>query len=186
MTATLLTPPASEPLTLAEARAWLRVDGTEEDGLIENLIVAAREAVEQATGRKLIAQDWRFALDGWPDNGCIPVPVGPVMAIDAVRVDTGGATPAVLALTGFRLDGVRHPPMIGVETLPPVPAVRRGGITIDVTCGYGASADDVPAMLRQAMRLLIARWFENRGDTPVAAVPEDIAALLAGYRSPRL
>ena len=63
MTLFLVTGPATEPLTLAEAKSWLRVDGTTEDGLIQSLITSARLAVEAATNRLLIAQQWRWSFE---------------------------------------------------------------------------------------------------------------------------
>jgi hypothetical protein len=57
-----VTQPDIEPVTLEEARMHLRVTGTEEDAIILGLIVAAREWVEDETGRSLIDQTWRLTL----------------------------------------------------------------------------------------------------------------------------
>ena len=43
---TTLTEPVNEPVTLVEAKAYLRVDTTDEDTLIATLITAARQWVE--------------------------------------------------------------------------------------------------------------------------------------------
>lgn len=56
MTPLALTPPAEEPLSLAEARAFLRLDETAEDNLLATLITAARLMVEAASGRLLVDQ----------------------------------------------------------------------------------------------------------------------------------
>ncbi|WP_162783826.1 baseplate multidomain protein megatron [Devosia naphthalenivorans] len=56
MTSYLLAGPAGEPVSLAEAKAFLRVDDGAEDGLIGTLIGAARLHVEGVTGRALLAQ----------------------------------------------------------------------------------------------------------------------------------
>ena len=50
MTPIALTPPAQEPVSLAEARAFLRLDQTEEDDLLATLITAARLMVEATSG----------------------------------------------------------------------------------------------------------------------------------------
>ena len=60
------------------------------------------------------------------------------------------------------------------------------GIELDVTAGYGDAAIDVPEPLRQAIRLLVAHWYENRGliasGTTTSVLPSTVAALLAPYR----
>ncbi|WGD30391.1 head-tail connector protein [Ancylobacter sp. WKF20] len=78
MPAVLLAGPPAEPLTLAEAKAYLRVDHEAEDGLIASLLTSARATVEALTRRVLIDQSWRLARDAWPASGLIPVPVNPL------------------------------------------------------------------------------------------------------------
>ena len=56
--------PASEPITLAEAKSHLRVTSNAEDALINSLIVAARDLCEHETGgRVLMTQTWELSLD---------------------------------------------------------------------------------------------------------------------------
>ena len=67
----------------------------------------------------------------------------------------------------------------------PAPGRLAAGIEIDVVSGYGDDAADVPQPLRQAIRLLVAHWYENRGLAAVGAVtvlPSTVAALIAPYR----
>ncbi len=63
MTAALLTGPALEPVSLADVKAHLRIDGDDEDALLTAAIVSARVHVEAATRRVLIEQAWRIYLD---------------------------------------------------------------------------------------------------------------------------
>ena len=42
----LLTGPSLEPVTLAEMKLWLKIDGSEDDNVINALIVSARLSVE--------------------------------------------------------------------------------------------------------------------------------------------
>ena len=53
MSLTLITPAAAEPITLAEARAQCRIDGTDEDALLTIAIAAARSRAEHETGRRV-------------------------------------------------------------------------------------------------------------------------------------
>src|SRR3569832_1505142 len=86
MPSLLLQSPALEPLTLDEAKAYLRVEHSDEDETIAALLTAARLQVEAQTRRALITQGWRLALDAWPDSGVIPARPGPLQSLSAARV----------------------------------------------------------------------------------------------------
>jgi hypothetical protein len=69
----ILTPPALEPISLADARLHLRITGTSdatiatpEDSLIKMLISSARRAAETITRRALITQQWKMVFDRFP------------------------------------------------------------------------------------------------------------------------
>lgn len=62
----LLTPPAAEPVTVADAKAALRIDDTRYDAILPGLISAARMVAEQETGQRFVAQTWRTELSDWP------------------------------------------------------------------------------------------------------------------------
>ena len=182
-----LTGPVAEPLTLADAKAFLRIDHTAEDGLLAALITAARQAIESASGRILMAQTWRVTRDAWPVSGLILAPLAPVRAVVAARVFTGTAF-AALPLDVFTLRRDRAPAVIGVDLArAPRPTRALGGIELDLTLGYGATPADVPADLIQAVRLLTAHLYENRdGTTGAGRLPEPVEALLRPYRLVRL
>src|SRR5713226_3401115 len=60
------TPPAAEPISLTDAKNFLRVEITDDDTLIGYLITAAREAVEAFTGRSLVNKGYLQCLDSFP------------------------------------------------------------------------------------------------------------------------
>ena len=81
----LVTSPTVEPLSLAELKSWLKIDTADDDALLAGVLAAARLGVEAASGRKLMTQTWRLALNDWPPSP-IALPVAPVQAVPAVRV----------------------------------------------------------------------------------------------------
>jgi uncharacterized phiE125 gp8 family phage protein len=181
--------PAAEPVTLAEAKAHLRVDGSAEDAVIASLITTARLHVEAALGLALITESWSLLLDAWPEDA-VSLPIRPVQTVSAVKVTAADGGVAVLPAERYLLDGVGHPPrLVPVGEPLPAPGVPALGIEIAFTAGYGDAATDVPAPIREALLLLIAHWFEHREpalDAAVTRIPSAVSELLLPYRAVRL
>lgn len=183
MAATLIEEPAIEPLTLAEAKSFLRVEHDADDDLIGVLMKAARCEVESATRRALITQGWRIALDCWPASGRIVSPASPLRAVTVARVRDAGGDASALDLSAFTLDTVSSPGVIEFDRgLVTEPGQKIAGIEIEITAGYGETSASVPEPLRQAMRLLIARYYEQRDRIADDKLPDTVAALIAPYR----
>jgi len=158
MTSYLIAGPGEEPVSLAEAKAYARVDGGDEDALVSALVAAARLHVESLTGRALVSQTWRLVLTCVAGR-VVPLPVVPAMAL-------------VAAPEGAVLQGD------SVLLARPVDE-----LTVDYTAGYGAAAD-VPQDLRQAVLTLVAYWYEHRDS--VTTAPLGFERLVANYRRVRL
>src|SRR5688572_18738216 len=86
MPSILLAGPAVEPITLAEAKQFIRVEHDDDDDIIAALIAGSRIHVETQTRRALITQSWRLTRDVWPELGCVPVLPVPLRTLDAARV----------------------------------------------------------------------------------------------------
>lgn len=184
----LLAGPAEEPVSLVEAKAFLRVDDTAEDGLITTLIGAARLHVEGITGRALLAQSWRVVLDDWPGDRQVKLPVTPFMAITEVTAYDAAGAGHLVPLAQF----LREPDRLLLpNSVAGMPVLReRQGIEIDYVAGYGTEPEDVPADIRQALLALVAYWHEHRDAVIVAGsgsvVPSGFDRMVAGYRRVRL
>ncbi|HEY0301746.1 MAG TPA: head-tail connector protein [Rhizomicrobium sp.] len=184
MSSILLTAPAVEPLSLAEARAFLRVEHAADDDVIGALVSASRIHIEAQTRRALVTQDWRITLDAWPADGRLPVRPAPLQELTAAHVlDAAGVAHAV-DIQSFVADRSASELAFAPWALAS-PGRLAAGIALDVRVGYGDAAADVPEPLRQAVRLLVAHWYENRGLAAVGTVtilPTTVAALIAPYR----
>ncbi len=175
-------------MTLADAKLYLRTAGPDEDDLVIALIRAARHLVEAASNRLLVSQTWRLVCDAWPPGGALRLPLSPVIAIVAARVLTTQGPPVPVADGALRLEPGSDPTLLRVAGPLPQPQWPHGGIEIDLVAGHGAPTD-VPEPFRQAMLMLVARWFENRGDATGhgdARLPADVLALIAPFRRARL
>ena len=163
MVMTRLTAPAVEPVTVAEAKAHLRVTSTNEDALISNLIASAREEVEAATGIALITQDWRLYLDAWPDCGVIRLPKHPVQLVSQVTVYDALGTATSGVPSAVNLDRASRPARFAKPDSVALPGQAMNGIEIDFRAGFGSTGVDVPDGLKRAILLLVSFWFEHRG-----------------------
>jgi uncharacterized phiE125 gp8 family phage protein len=187
MSAILLSPPASEPLSLADAKLFLRVEHDADDDLIAALIAAARLQIEARTRRALMTQSWRLTRDVWPAGGALPILPVPLRQATAIGVYDSAGMLQMLDVGNFHIDTASAPAMLSfARAAPPAPGRPHGGIEIDIEAGYGDDAGDVPEPLRQAIRLLVAHWYENRrvisATGEVASLPSSVSALIAPYR----
>ncbi len=186
MTITIVTPPASEPVSLAEAKLFLRVDQSAEDDLITMLISAAREAVEAGCGRALITRRVRENLDIWrreAAQGAV-LGLGPVTDVVAVRLIADNGAQSVLDPERYRLEGNRDRPRL---VFPPgLPATLRsaGGIEIEYDAGYADEAADLPVALRLATLQIVASLYELRQGA--GGVPETARVLIRPFAPARL
>jgi uncharacterized phiE125 gp8 family phage protein len=84
MAITIVTPPAALPVTVEECKAYGRIDFDDADALIESLIGAARDHLEQATGRTFVATTYQLTLDAFPCDE-IALPRSPVLSVASVK-----------------------------------------------------------------------------------------------------
>lgn len=193
MALSLYTAPTVEPITLAEAKAHLRVDIADENDLVTSLIVAARQYCESHTHRAFITQTWDLALDDFPcDFASLELPKAPLVSVSSVTyVDTNG-TPQTWSSANYSVYAPSGP-LAGPGKIIPAyqvsyPLVRdsENAVTIRFVAGYGA-ATSVPDQIKAAMKLLIGHWFANRESVVanahlMAAVPQGVDALLWPFK----
>lgn len=180
----LLQAPASEPVSLAEAKVHLRLLGSDDDQLVASLVTASRRVVEARTGLCLIAQEWMCFRDNWPGDGVIALPVAPVLGVEEIGVFGEDDSQAVIDPAHYVVDGAARPArvMLRGSRCWPRPGRAVNGIGIRLLAGFGANASDVPQPLRQAVLLLVAHFFAQRGDEAGPALPVGLSALLDPYR----
>ncbi|MEH6951037.1 head-tail connector protein [Nitrobacter sp. NHB1] len=183
MPSILLTGPAIEPWSVAEAKSFLRAENDDDDTVIASLIAAARSHVEAMTRCALIAQTWRFVLDQWPRDSRVKLGRGPLRSLVAARVYDSAGNVTSIDVDTFVIDKAAGVIASSGRVLP---GRAAAGIELDVEIGFGAAAIDVPDVLRHAVRTLVAHWYENRGliaiGQSVAMMPASVGAMIASYR----
>ena len=185
----LTTPPAIEPITLAEAKAHARITTSDDDALVSALIVAAREYVEAYIHGALINQTWTFYWNAGDislfNQRYFSLPLTPIRSITSISIyDTDGiGTP----FTDYTLSGDR----IVLNDNYDWPYLYRSqdSTAVVVVLGFGPLATDVPASLRLAIKILVTQWYEKReavfdsSEISQGSIPFGVSTLLARYRN---
>lgn len=186
MSIVVVTPPASEPVSLAEAKLFLRIDHASEDDLIAALIGAAREAVEAGCGRALITRRVRESLDIWRRDavGGAVLGLGPVSDVIAVRLLADNGSQSVIGPDRYRLEGHRDRPRLVFASGVPATLRTAGGIEIEYDAGFTDDAAELPLALRIATLQIVAALHEARGGD--GGLPETARALMRPFAPARL
>lgn len=182
MAVKIVTAPAAV-LTLADVKAHLREDSSDEDTLIEGLIASAFAHVSGPNGvlgRAIGSQT--LELTGTPCNGLINLPLPPfVSLVSAHYRDTAGAE-IEMDVADFQVRASAHGTVDLYLATWPSAAVREDAYRIQYTAGLATDAPEFKP-IRTAMLLLIGHWFKNREATgrmaDTSSIPFSVTALLS-------
>jgi uncharacterized phiE125 gp8 family phage protein len=207
----VIIPPTSEPISIDEATAHLRIDVF--DPLVRSLIPVARQWVEKFTGRSMTERLLEIAMDAFPGHhrhgyrfpdrrlgvvyegeGRHPHPIrllgGPVNSLDRViYTDVGGIDQVI---TDAQFDSYEEPARVlpAVGTTWPSTQIRMGAVKVRYWAGYSAPDDSpigtpLPLPLKHAMLLVLGHLYENRedsADVALESIPLGAEALARPYR----
>lgn len=173
MTMQVLQAPAAEPVSVAELRAWLRLVQATEDAQLQSCIRAARQLVEDETGRALVTRRVRETREGWLRDGRVRLGLAPATAIVAVRAATDGVWRDAALPSSLDVDG-------GVATFAAPPS--GAPLSIDYDAGYGAPEATPPA-LRHAVLVAASALFNGRDGAELGAWAHTLAG---AFRRPRI
>lgn len=188
MSLLIVTAPAEKPVTAQELKAHLRVTSSAEDSVINDCLdtaIAMLDA-EGELGAAMISQTWAETFFRVPPvGGDLALGLGPVSEISAVEYRDQAGAWHVADLADFDLYDGGGRPFVRSRAWPSI-GDFPDAIKITFVAGYGATASDVPAPLRQAIKLLAANFYEIRepvvlGVTP-AEMPISVDRLIAPYR----
>lgn len=180
----LVTPPASAPVTLPEAKLHLRIEGDDEDTLITALIDAAVAHIDGWSGilgRAIVEQTWRQDFDGF---GCpMRLPLHPVIDIVSItaRNDQGQIT--TIADSNYLLRTDAQGDYVHWDADYSYSDTLHDSAAVSVT--FNAGYETVPAAIKAAILLMVGNWYRYRSadvETGVATLPMGATALLAPYR----
>jgi uncharacterized phiE125 gp8 family phage protein len=202
---TLVTGPVREPVTLSDAKAWARLDGTTDDNSITQLIKAVRATAEEYLRRALLTQTYRLTIDlpcggidhllgeGTYDlpvsalNGdlsrAVELPKGPVQSIISVKTTDTADAQTTFAPSNYYLDAAGE--RLVLTTGATWPSNLRGIAAVEVNyiVGYGDTGDSVPQPIKTGMLIHLASLYEQRGQCDDAmSLPPGTKRLYDQYR----
>jgi uncharacterized phiE125 gp8 family phage protein len=172
--------PASEPISLVEAKAHLQVEHASDDTYINTCIAAARGHVEAMTATRLVSQTVVMRTDNWDDLKRLPI--APIVSITSIQyVDTADAAQTV-AGTVYEGRLYELEPSIVLKFNQNWPTIRLDSlITITAVAGYAS----VPPAILHAIKILVADMYmqrESGGSVVRADIAASVEALLSNHR----
>lgn len=149
------------PLSLVEAKAWLRAQTTDDDLLIADLVRTAAERIEGHSWA--VSGGTREITLYAPSFKRVPIYPAPLVTVDSVSYYDGEGELTVLADTEWQLGSEFGVPVLipaaGKEW--PATADRKDAVVVTVTAGW-ASRDAVPNQIKTAARILLSHFYDNR------------------------
>ena len=172
---TLITGPATQIITVAEAKDHLRVTGNDEDTLISGLISTAASWLDGwsgVMGMAIMPQTWEWAADGFP-AGDICLPLGPVVSITSVKYQDGTEQ----TFTDYTLDAATG--RIRADAGWPATDGTMGAVKVRYVAGSGATDT-----IKMVVKLLVGHWYENREavGAKMDVLPMAVSMLIAPLR----
>ncbi len=166
MTLTVTVAPASEPISTAEAKEWLRIDTADssQDNVLDILITGIRKRVENALNRTLINTTYSLELNSDEMIGMVELQRGPVSSITSLKTyndSSGSEVSTTVNATNYQLIGSHL--LVERNDGWDIDRTYRAG-TVVYVAGYGASSTDVPYDIRIALLEMLALRYERRGD----------------------
>jgi len=188
------TGPAVEPVSVAEAKAHLRVDTSDDDTYIGTLITAGREWCEQYLDRTLVNTQWVMRFDSFPPDGThdieLPRPpmatAGTTTAVSLTFTYENGTT-ATYSTASYRVDRNSTPGAVKTlygQTWPPH-LMDDNAVSVTWWAGYGAAGSSVPAAIRHAILMIVGILYEKRAAAESGSlneVPFGVKSLLDSQR----
>lgn len=175
----------AEPVSVAEAKAWCRIERNDEDALVGTLVKAAREAIERETRLILARRSFRVALDTVPTDRRIAMPRRPLVAVTAVTAYGPDGSARSFSSGSATIDRFLE---TAARVSEEVAAAAVNGLEIEFTAGFDAAS--VPEALKLATKQIVSATYEIRGavsaDLQPGVMPAAARDLISAYREIRL
>lgn len=155
-------PASTYAITLAEAKAHLRVTHDSDDNYIDALIAAAQESAQQYTGRQIMVATWKLFLDCFTD--VISITKLPVNEITTIQYYDENNELKTLETTQYKKELTSIPATIEkADNVAAWPSTynKTNAVIITFKAGY-LTAAEVPADIKHAIKLTVGNLYDYR------------------------
>lgn len=175
--------PTIQAISLSAFKSHHHIDHDDDDATILDYIEAATDYAENVQERSLRSSTWQAVYDGFPASGVFYVPRPPLIgSVVLTYLDSSGAS-QTLSSSYYVVDSVSEPARVSLAYGYSWPTTygQLGAVTLQFVAGH-SSAAAIPSRTRQAIRMLVSHWYENKEPIvvgqPVANVPFSVNDLL--------
>ncbi len=184
------TPSQELAVAVKDVQTFLKLEGNDEADILTAFIRSATLWVENWTRRALISRKLDLWLDRFPPGRIISLPQPPSASVEQVSWFSEADAETVIDPASYILDLIGSPARIVFKPTFSLPNTARiaNAVKVQYTTGYGVDATKVPAAIKDAIKFIVAQWYEGRAvqqDSVAFAteanVPQSAMLLLSPY-----
>lgn len=176
-------------VSAADAKAHSRIDYSDDDDLLTAYLLAACGTIEAWTARVIQSRTATLRLPRFPTDGdqAIELPGGYVSAVASVAyTDTAGDAATLSSALWSIETSTRGPSALRLVYDATWPEVQERGLPVVITYTAGWAADDIPAALKHAVKMMAAEMHERREVAVIGAsvgmAPVAVQSLISPWR----
>ena len=187
--------PATKVISVTDLKAYLKIDGTDEDTILGYLIDAATDLAEVYCRRAFISQTFKLTMDGFSGiavddllgAGVYNLPRGnfgnanfielmrpPIVSITSITTYNTANTSAVFSSASYMLDINGGRVCLNDGYAWPTALRNKAAVEIIYVAGYGSTTADVPSGIRTAVMMQAASMYECRGSADLVAAAQGL------------
>lgn len=195
--------PPSQLITLSRMKAYLKVDGTDDDDLINDLISAATVAAGDFMHRTILTTTYELVMDGFNINetdaldrlgpgvhtaskhhilgrpDVIELPMLPIISVTSVQTTDINNVETTFSSANYTLDPDGGRIYLDIGATWPTNLRSYNAVKVTYVAGYGSTDASVPQPIIEAVKTWVGKMYEVRG---VCDCPKECKRLLDGYK----
>jgi uncharacterized phiE125 gp8 family phage protein len=187
----MITDPSEYPVTITEIKEFARIDGNEEDTILEVFLAGTVNSIEAYLGRSLITRTYKMIMDEWNSKE-IELPMPPLVSVSSIKTIDEDNVETIYDNNNYFVvtESIPGRIIIKKDTDMPVNFDRdKAGFSIEWIAGYGLS-NSIPKQIKIAIMQWVTMIFENRAMTSSdmynIPLPAEVKKILQPFRVIRI